>query len=53
MELWRIADWLKNDKRNNCKSSRVDNSGVPGLFSAKTGTVRFRPIAGLVGCVFT
>ena len=46
VELLRIADWLKNDK------NRVDNSGVPGLHPAKTGTMRFRPMEGLVGCVF-
>ena len=49
-ELWRIADWLTNDKKQ--KSSRVDNSGVPGLYPAKTDTLRFGPMAGLVGCVF-
>ena len=46
-----IADWLKNDQKQ-LKSSRVDNSGVPRLHPAKTGTLRFRPMAGLVGCVF-
>ena len=34
------------------KPSRVDNSVVPALYPAKTGTMRFGPIAGLVGCVF-
>ena len=46
-----IADWLKNDEKQ-LKSSRMDNSGVPGLHPAKTATLRFRPMAGLVGCVF-
>ena len=41
VELWRIADWLKHDKKNCWKSSRVDNSGVPGLYVAKTGTQSF------------
>ena len=28
------------------------NLVVPALYPAKTGTMRFRPMAGLVGCVF-
>ena len=34
-----IGGWLKNDKKQ-LKPSRVDNSGVPGLYPAKAGTMR-------------
>ena len=34
------------------KTSREDTSGVPGLYPAKTGTTRSRPLEGLVGCAF-
>ena len=54
VELWRIANWLNAETtKDSWKSSRVDNSGVPAvLYPAKTGEVRFRPMAGLVLCVF-
>ena len=52
VELWRIAEWEKTTKKNSRKSSRVDNSGVPGLYPAKAGTTRFGPMAGLAVCVF-
>ena len=52
VQLWRMADWLKNDKIQLKVTSRVDNSGVLGLHPVKTGTMRFTPMAGLVGCVF-
>ena len=46
-ELLRIADWLKNDKN---KHSR--QLGCTWALFGKTGTKRFRPMEGLVGCVF-
>ena len=42
----------KKTTKNSWKSSRVDNAVVPGLYPSKTGTMRFRPMAGLVGCGF-
>ena len=44
--------WLAKNDEKQLKSSRADNSGVPGLYPAKTGTMRFRPTLGLLGCVF-
>ena len=54
VELWRIANWLKAETtKGSWKSSRVDNSSVPaGLYPAKTGELHFRPMAGLMLCVF-
>ena len=52
VELWRIADLLKNDKKQ-LKSSRVDNSGVPGLYPAKTGTMRLDQWQGSWDAFFT
>ena len=50
---WNYGVCLITKKRQKqLKPSRVDNSGVPGLYPAKAGTTRFRPMAGLVGCVF-
>ena len=53
VELWRIADWLQNDKKK-LKAKQIRHLGcVPGLYPVKTGTIRFiRPMTGLVGCVF-
>ena len=42
----------KKTTKNSWKASRVDNAVVPGLYPSKTGTMRFRPMAGLVGCGF-
>ena len=51
-ELWRASDWLKNDK----KKLKVKQSGRTrvclGYIRPKTGTLRFGPMAGLVGCFF-
>ena len=52
VELSRIADWLKSDK-NSSKSSRVDNSGVPGLYPTKAGTMRLDQLQSLWGAFFT
>ena len=39
VELWKIADWLKNDiEQLEVKLGRQpDNPGVPGLYMAKAG----------------
>ena len=50
MELWRIADWLKNDKKTvEAKQSR--QLGCTWALSGQTSTTRFGPMAGFVGCV--
>ena len=50
VELWGASDWLKNGKKQlNVQQSRP-NSDVPGLYPALA--MRFRPLEGLVGCVF-
>ena len=46
------SDWLKNDKKqlkvNQSRQTRV----YLGFIRPKTGTTRFGPMAGLVGCAF-
>ena len=52
MELWRATDWLKNDKKQlKVKQSRQTRVYL-GFSRIKTGTLRFGPMAGLVGCGF-
>ena len=52
MELWRASDWLRNDKKQlKVKQSRQTQVYL-GFNGAKTGTMGFGPMAGLVGCVF-
>ena len=52
VELWRASDWLKNDKKQlKVKQSRQTRVYL-GFIRPKTGTMRFGPMAGLVGCAF-
>ena len=52
VELWRASDWLKNEKKQlKVKQSRQTQVCL-GFNGAKTGTMSFGPMAGLVGCVF-
>ena len=52
VELWRASDRLKNDK----KQLKVKQSRQTQVYlefkEAKTGTMSFGPMAGLVGRVF-
>ena len=52
VELWKASDWLKNDKKQlKVKQSRQIQVYM-GFNEAKTGTMSFGPMAGLVGCAF-
>ena len=52
VELWRAFDSLNNDKKQlKVKQSRRTQVHL-GFIRPKTGTMRFGPMAGLVGCVF-
>ena len=45
--------WSAKNNKKHLKSSRVDLwSVVSGLYPARIGSMRFRPMAGLVGCFF-
>ena len=46
--LWRIPDWLKNDKVKQSRQTRV----YLGFTRPNTGTMRSGPMAVLVGCAF-
>ena len=51
-ELWKASDGLKNDKKQlKVKQSRQTRVYL-GFIRPKTGNMRFRPMAGLVGCTF-
>ena len=51
-ELWKASDGLKNDKKQlKVKQSRQIQVYM-GFNEAKTGTMSFGPMAGLVGCAF-
>ena len=50
VELWRISDWLQNDKKKKVESQAY--SGKPALYPAKTDTTRYPPTIGLVGRAF-
>ena len=53
VELWRISDRLQNDNKKTVESqAEQTNPGVPALYPAKTEAMRYRPMAGQVGCVF-
>ena len=52
VKLWRASHWLKNDKKQlKVKQSRQTRVYL-GFIRPKTGTMRFGPMAGLVGCAF-
>ena len=52
VEPWRASDWLKNDEKQlKAKQSRQTRVYL-GFIRPKTGTMRFGPMAGLVGCAF-
>ena len=59
VELWRISDGLKNDKKQTKVKQSIQTRVYLGLIRSKTGTNRFGtgtnrfgPMAGLVGYVF-
>ena len=52
VELWRISDWPRNDKKQlKVKQSRQTRVFL-GFFRPKISTTRFGPMTGLVGYVF-
>ena len=52
MELWKASDWLKNDKKQLKVMKRRQTRVYLGFTRPTTGTMRFGPMAGLVGCAF-
>ena len=52
VELWRASDWLKSDKKQLKVKQRIQTGVYLGFTRPKTGTMRFGPMAGPVGCAF-
>ena len=53
VNLLRASDWLKNGKKKQLKVKQSRQTRVYlGFNGPKTGTMRFGPMAGLVGCAF-